>query len=103
MMEVSKTTLRRGVSPPIVRPVASSALSSPILSQHRHRLLLRRLPGPHHLLPLRQHRHEARVGLDAGPEGLYEGTGLFVGLAVLADEEGDDDGTGAGYALGVRE
>jgi hypothetical protein len=84
------------MSPPIIRPVASS--SSTILS-HLHRRLLRRLPGPHHLLPLLQHRHEAGVGLDACPTGLDEGVGLFVGLAVFADEVGDDDGGGAGNAL----
>jgi hypothetical protein len=83
------------MSPPIIRPVASSTT---ILS-HLHRRLLRRLPGPHHLLPLLQHGDEARVGLDAGPAGLDEGVGLFVGLAVLADEVGDDDGGGARDAL----
>jgi hypothetical protein len=82
--------------PPIIRPVAPSTLPSRL---HRHRRLLGRLPGPHHLLPLLQHRHKARVRFDACPAGLDEGVGLFVGLAVLADEVGDDDGGGPGNAL----
>jgi hypothetical protein len=83
--------------PPIIRPVTPSTLP---FGLHRHLRLLHRLSRPHHLPPIFEHSDEARTGLDACPTELYEGVGLVVGLAVFADEVGDDDGGGAECTLG---
>jgi hypothetical protein len=90
-------SLQSRMHPPIIRPVTPSTLP---FGLHRHHRLLHRLARPRHLFPLLEHSDEAGVGPDTCPTELYEGVGLIVGLAVLTDEVGDDDGGGAGYTLG---
>jgi hypothetical protein len=90
-------SLQCRMPPPIIRPATPSTLP---FGLHCHRRLLHRLARLHHLLPLLEHSEEAGVGLDACLTELYEGVGLVVGLAVLTDGVGDDDGGGAGDALG---